>query len=143
MAVERNDPYISFNYLVEIAGLGSGGFSEVSGLDVEVQPIDYRNGDEDFVPRKLPGLKRFPNLILKRGIIGKTDVFDWVRRTAEGQVDRREGAIVLRDEQRREVFRWRFVRGWACKYSGPTLSGDSNTVALETIEICHEGLTAS
>jgi phage tail-like protein len=140
MATPRQDPYISFNYLVEINGLKSAGFSEVSGLDIEVQSIDYRNGDEDFVQRKLPGIKKFPNLVLKRGLIGEIDIYEWLKATASGAVDRREGAIILRDEQRNEVMRWRFIRGWACKFTGPSLKGDSNAVAMESLEICHEGL---
>src|SRR4051812_5134501 len=123
MAVTRSDPYPAFNYLIEIGGITAGGFNEVSGLDVEVQPIDYRNGDEDFVARKLPGIKKFPNITLKRGIIGNLDTFKWLSTAARGAVDRREGAIILRDEERNEVMRWKFTRGWACKYAGPSLKG--------------------
>lgn len=140
MATPRQDPYVAFNYLIEIAGIRAGGFSEVSGLDLEVQPIDYRNGDEDFIPRKLPGLKRVSNITLKRGIIGELDTFNWVLAGARGEVDRRDAAIVLRDEKRSEVMRWRITRAWACKYMGPTMQGDSNAVAIESIEIAHEGL---
>ena len=140
MATSRVDPYVSFNYLVEIAGIRAGGFNEISGLDAEVQTIDYRNGDEDFVPRKLPGMKQFPNIVLKRGIIGDLDVFSWLQQAASGRVDRREGAIILRDEQRNEVMRWKFIRGWACKYTGPSLKGGANEIAFESIEIAHEGL---
>ncbi len=143
MAVQRNDPYVAFNYLIEIGGIRVGGFNEVSGLDAEIEPVDYRNGDEDFVARKLPGLKKFPNIVLKRGIIGDLDAFQWFQAGALGTVDRREGAVVLRDEERNEVMRWKFVRGWACKYSGPSLKADSSAVAIETIEICHEGLQVS
>ncbi|MEM9189374.1 MAG: phage tail protein [Myxococcota bacterium] len=141
MATARPDPYVAFNYLIEISGIRAGGFSEVSGLDLEVQPIDYRNGDEDFIPRKLPGLKQISNLTLKRGIIGELDAYQWVLAGARGAVRRQNGAIILRDEQRREVMRWRFRRGWACKYIGPTLQADSSSVAIEAIEIAHEGLT--
>jgi phage tail-like protein len=140
MAVPRNDPYVAFNYLIEISGIRVGGFNEVSGLDAEIEPVNYRNGDEDFVARKLPGIKKFPNIVLKRGIIGDIDAFDWFRRGALGTVDRREGAIILRDEERNEVMRWKFIRGWACKYTGPSLKADSSAVAIESIEICHEGL---
>jgi phage tail-like protein len=143
MAVQRNDPYVAFNYLIEIGGIRVGGFNEVSGLDGEIEPIDYRNGDEDFVARKLPGMKKYPNIVLKRGIIGDLDAFQWFQAGAQGAVDRREGAIIMRDEQRNEVMRWKFVRGWACKYTGPSLKGDSSAVAIETIEICHEGMEVS
>jgi phage tail-like protein len=140
MSVQRNDPYAAFNYIIEIGGITAGGFSEVSGLDAEVQPIDYRNGDEDFVPRKLPGLKRFPNIVLKRGIIGNLDLFKWLNTALTGAVDRREGAIILRDEQRNEVMRWKFTRGWATKLAGPALKGDGNAIAVETLDIAHESL---
>jgi phage tail-like protein len=140
MAVTRNDPYVAFNYLIEISGIRVGGFNEVSGLDAEIEPVDYRNGDEDFVARKLPGLKKFPNIVLKRGIIGDLDVFQWFQLGALGTVDRREGAVILRDEERNEVMRWKFVRGWACKYTGPSLKADSSAVSIESIEICHEGM---
>lgn len=140
MAQTRNDPYVAFNYLIEISGIRVGGFNEVSGLDAEIETVDYRNGDEDFVARKLPGLKKFPHIVLKRGIIGDLDAFSWFQQGALGTVDRREGAIVLRDEVRQEVMRWKFVRGWACKYTGPSLKADSSAVAIESIEIAHEGL---
>ena len=140
MAVQRTDPYPAFNYLIDIGGITAGGFSEVSGLDAEVQPIDYRNGDEDFVARKLPGIKRFPNIVLKRGIVGNLDLFAWLNTAMTGKVDRREGAIILRDEQRNEVMRWKFTRGWACKLMGPSLKGDGNAIAVEALEIAHESL---
>jgi phage tail-like protein len=140
MAVQRVDPYPAFNYLIDIGNITAGGFSEVSGLDMEVQPIDYRNGDEDFVPRKLPGLKKFPNIVLKRGIIGNLDLFKWVFTAMNGAVLRQDGAIILRDEQRNEVMRWKFTRGWATKLSGPSLKGDGNAIAVESLEIAHESL---
>lgn len=140
MAVKRDDPYAAFNYLIEIGGITAGGFSEVSGIDAEVEPVEYRNGDEDFVKRKLPGLKKFTNIVLKRGIVGNLDLFNWLNAAAKGAIDRREGAVILRDEQRNEVMRWKFVRGWPAKYMGPSLKGDSSAVAIESIEICHEGL---
>jgi phage tail-like protein len=140
MAQHRDDPYAAFTYVIEIGGLATGGFSEVSGLDIEIEPISYRNGDEDFVARKLPGIKKFPNIVLKRGIIGDLDIFAWIKTTTDGTIERRDGAVVLRNEARDEVLRWSFVRGWACKYSGPSLKADSSAVAIEAVEICHEGL---
>lgn len=136
----QKDPYVAFTYLIEINGLSSGGFNEVSGLDAEIEPISYRNGDEDFVARKLPGIKKYPNIVLKRGIIGLLDIFTWIQNTAGGTADRRDGAIILRNEVGDEVMRWSFVRGWACKYTGPSLKADSSAVAIESIEICHEGI---
>jgi len=143
MATFRNDPYVAFTYSISIAGIFVGGFSEASGLDMEVEPISYRTGDEDFVVRKLPGLKKFPNIVLKRGIVGQLDIFAWIKSALDGTVDRRDGAISLNSETRVEVMRWSFTRGWACKYMGPSLKADSSAVAVEALEICHEGLVLS
>jgi phage tail-like protein len=142
----RNDPYASFNFEIAIDGISDdgkavkGAFSEVTGLDLEVQPIDYRTGAEDIRVRKLPGLKKFPNLVLKRGVIGDPALWNWILQSASGQVQRTSGHISLLDESHQEVMRWNFQRAWAAKYSGPQLGASKNEVALETLEIAHEGL---
>jgi phage tail-like protein len=142
----RNDPYASFNFEIAVDGISDdgkavkGAFSEVTGLDLEVQPIDYRTGAEDIRVRKLPGLKKFPNLVLKRGIIGDPTLWNWILQSANGQVQRTSGHISLLDENHQEVMRWNFQRAWAAKYSGPQLGASKNEVALETLEIAHEGL---
>lgn len=144
--VLRDDPYPSFNFLIEIEGISDdgravrGAFSEVSGLEAEVSIIEYRNGNEDITVRKLPGLKKFPNIVLKRGLIGDETLWKWIRTALDGKVKRADGAIILLDESRQEVMRWCFRRGWPCKWTGPTLGAKNNEVAMETLEICHEGL---
>jgi len=146
MAVLREDPYSAFNFVVEIHGVFEdgntvqGSFSEVSGLGVEVVPIEYRNGSEDITVRKLPGLKKFTNITLKRGVIGDLAFWKWIKSVLDGRVLRADGTITLRDEDRQPVVVWRFRRAWPCKWTGPMLSATSNQVAIETIEICHEGL---
>ncbi len=144
MATYRDDPYAGYNFLITIPGVAEEGlraaFSEVSGLDVEIEVIEYRTGSEDFTVRKLPGLKTFTNITLKRGIIGDTAFWNWIRAGLQGQVQRVNGVIELLDESRTPVLRWRFRRGWPCKYSGPSLNATGNEVALETLEITHEGL---
>ncbi|MFO1119707.1 MAG: phage tail protein, partial [Rhodospirillales bacterium] len=120
--------------------VAAGSFSEVSGLEVEVTPIEYRNGSEDITVRKMPGLKKFTNITLKRGITGDINFWNWILGGMNGEIQRRDGAIVLLDEARREVVRWKFRRGWACKHTGPGLNASNNEIAMETVEICHEGL---
>jgi phage tail-like protein len=142
----RDDPYAGYNFEIVINGISDdgtavkGSFSEVSGLDAEVSPIEYRNGSEDITVRKVPGLKKFTNITLKRGIIGDLALWNWILDAMKGQVVRTEGAILLLDESRKEVMRWTFKRGWPCKYSGPTLNAKNNEIAMEMLEICHEGL---
>ena len=142
----RDDPYGSYNFQVIINGISDdgasvkGSFTEVSGLEVEVAPIEYRNGSEDITVRKIPGLKKFSNITLKRGIVADLAFWNWIVRAMNGDVQRVEGSIVLLDEDREEVMRWNFVRGWPCKWTGPGLNATNNEIAMETLEICHEGL---
>ncbi|MEZ6134625.1 MAG: phage tail protein [Pirellulaceae bacterium] len=145
--VIRTDPYGGYNFLVTINGVSddgnsvSGAFTEASGLEVEVTPIEYRNGNEDITVRKIPGLKKFTNITLKRGITGDIEFWNWIRTGMTGNVQRADGSIVLLDEDRDEVLRWNFTRGWACKHTGPGLNATNNEIAMDTLEICHEGLS--
>ena len=142
----RDDPYGGYNFQILVNGISDdgtavkGSFSEVSGLETEMTPIEYRNGSEDITVRKLPGLKKFTNITLKRGIIGDLALWNWILAGMKGQVDRKEGSILLLDENRQEVMRWNFKRGWPCKWTGPGLNATGNEVATETLEICHESL---
>jgi len=144
--VFREDPYGGYNFEVIIKGVSDdgtavrGSFAEASGLEVEVSPIEYRNGGEDITVRKVPGLKKFTNITLKRGVIGDLAFWNWIVEAMNGLVRRTEGSVVLLDENRREVMRWNFRRGWPCKSTGPGLNAKNNEIAMETLEICHEGL---
>lgn len=144
--VYRDDPYPGYNFLVTVNGISDdgqavqGSFSEVSGLGVEITPIEYRNGSEDITVRKLPGLKKFQNIVLKRGITGDVNFWNWVRSAMDGQIVRADGSISLLDEDRQEVMRFNFQRGWPTRWEGPSLSASANEIAIEVVEICHEGL---
>ena len=144
--VYRDDPYGVFNFEVEIAGVSDdgkavkGSFSEVSGLEVTIDPIEYRNGAEDITMRKIPGLKKFTPITLKRAIIGDLAFWNWMVEAMNGLVRRTEGSIVLLDENRQEVMRWNFKRGWPSKWTGPGLNAKNNETTVETLEISHEGL---
>jgi phage tail-like protein len=136
---QRNDPYKAFNFSVEIDGIAHAAFSEVSGLESETAVIEYRSG-QDFVTRKLPGLTSYANIVLRHGITNDRELWDWRKNIVDGSPDRRNGSIKLLDDQRNEVLRWNFREGWICKWEGPALNAKSNEVAIETIEIAHEGL---
>ena len=140
MAVQRNDPYLAQNFAVEIDGVTVAHFAEVSGLEVTVDAIEYRNGSEHTTVRKLPGLTKYTNITLKRGIVGDLSLWQWLSSVRDGNVQRRDGVITLLDERREPVLRFRFRRGWPCKWEGPSLNAQSNCVAIEALEICHEGL---
>jgi phage tail-like protein len=146
MPVYRDDPYGGHTFEVILTGVSDdgaavkGSFSEVSGLEVEITPIEYRNGSEAATLRKIPGLRKHTNLVFKRGVLGDLTFWNWVLEGINGRVRRTEGAVVLLDEQRQEVMRWNFKRAWPCKYTGPGLNAKNNEIAMETLEICHEGL---
>lgn len=137
---DRNDPYAQFNFLVEIEGVARGGFTEASGLNAEQEVVEYREGSEDTTVRKLPGLKTFPNIMLKRGWTKDFQLWLWRKTVLDGTTERRSGSIVLLDEARQEALRFNFREGWICKWEGPQLNSTTNEVAIESIEICHEGI---
>lgn len=145
--VYRDDPYAAYNFEVIIQGVSDdgtavkGSFSEVSGLDVEMTPIEYRNGSEVPTPRKVVGIQKYTNITLKRGIVGSLDLWNWIVESINGKVRRVSGSVILLDEARSEVLRWNFRRGWVTKYTGPGLNAANNQIAIETLDIAHEGLT--
>jgi phage tail-like protein len=137
---QRDDPYKAFNFLVEIDGVAVAAFSEVSGLESETEVIEYRTGGEISSVRKLPGLTKHPNLVLRRGVTQDAELWNWRRTVVDGKVERRNGSIVLLDDDRSPVVRWTFRNGWISKWTGPELNAKGSEVAIETIEIAHEGL---
>ena len=141
MAVQRDNPYLNFNFHVDL-GLGDEmGFSEVEVPSGEIEVIEYREGgDRVNSARKLPGLAKYPNVTLKRGITGRTDLFEWWKSVRDGQVQRRNVTITLLDEQRQAVLRWHLRDAFPVRLEGPTLNATGNEVAIETLELAHEGL---
>jgi phage tail-like protein len=104
--------------------------------------VDYREGtDQPLTVRKLIGLRKYGNISLKRGYTQNRELWDWYRNIVNGINDRRNGTIVLMDEERRDVMRWNFENGWINKIEGPAFKASGSEVAIETVEIVHEGLT--
>ncbi|PWV95671.1 phage tail-like protein [Paenibacillus cellulosilyticus] len=139
---ERRDPLAGFRFLVELDGLIAAGFSEVHGLEAEIEMEEYREGGVNGYVHRLPKMTRQSNLTLKRGLTGSTELWDWFKLAAEGWVSRRNGSIIVLDEQGYEAWRWNFSGAYPVKWTGPELRADSSTIAVESIEIAHQGLTA-
>jgi phage tail-like protein len=137
----RDDPYKAYNFRVEIDGITVAAFCEVTGLRNETEVIAYRAGGEPTRVRKMPGLTTYANLVLRRGITKNDELWNWRKTVLDGAVERRNGAIVLLADDGTELVRWTFVDGWVAKFDGPDLSAKANEVAIETIEIAHEGLS--
>lgn len=136
----RNDPFKNFNFLVEIDGIAQAGFSECTGLRLEVAVIEYREGGEMSSVRKLPGRSTVGDITLKRGITTSKELQEWLESIRNGVANRKNGVIVLLDDERKPVVRWKFVNAFPRKWEGPNLDAKGNDVAIETLTLCCEGL---
>jgi phage tail-like protein len=138
----RSDPYRQFNFRLEIDGLQLGGFSEVSLGAATTDVVEYREGNDKGGTRKLPGQTRYSNIVLKRGITNSLELYQWHRLVVEGRTAdaRRNLVIVLSDESQADVARFVVHNAWPMKYEGPSFNAQGNDVAIETLELTHEGL---
>ena len=135
------DPYFGFNFRVEITGVEVAGFSEVSGLQVEIETEDFREGGLNEFMHKLAGPARYPsNLILKRGLMDSSTLWEWQQDIVQGKIRRHSGSIILLNSAAEEKWRWNFKDAYPVKWSGPDLRGLTNEVAVETLELVHRGL---
>ncbi len=139
---KRNDPYRGFRFLVEIDGLIQAGFSEVTIPDSSQEPIEYREGSDLPTVRKLAGLIKYGNVVLKWGTTDSLELYEWRLSVEEGREAeaRRNMAILVLDEKGVPSARWEFREAWPTKYDAPDLKSTGNEVAIETLEISHEGM---
>ena len=140
MAADRLDPYRNFRFRLEIDGIVQAGFSELSGVEVDVDLVEYREGTDPIHKRKMPGLVKYTDITLKKGLTDSTELWDWFKTVVNGQTERKSGSIILMDEEGKDAIRWNFVEGWPSKWTGPDFKADGNAVAIETLIIKHEGL---
>jgi phage tail-like protein len=139
---EAQWPIPKFHFRVEWAG-NNVGFQEVTGLSLETQFIEYRAGnDNTFITQKIPGLKKNSNIILKKGLFHHDNAFwDWFQDVQTNPERRETVTISLLDEEGNPVFVWTIVNAFPVKVSAPDLKSDTNEIAIETIELAHEGIT--
>lgn len=139
---DRKDPFTSFRFRIEIDGIDRGGFRECSGLDATQDPIEYREGDELPTPRKLAGLVKYSNISLKRGITDDEQLWTWRQDVIDGKIikSRKNGSIILLDDEGNPKVRWNFREGWPTKWTGPSFNATGNEVAIEQLDIAHEGI---
>lgn len=139
---DRVDPYRNSQFKLEIQGIVQAGFAEVSVPDSTSDAVEYREGTDPLTLRKLPGLTKYGNITLKWGLADAKEIWDWRKLVIDGKTDeaRRNGAIVILDTEGNEVVRWNFINGWPSKYDPADLNAKGNDVAVETLEITHEGL---
>lgn len=134
-------PHGRFRYKVEIDGIEAGGFSEVTGFDASIDVIEYREGDMVQTPMKVPGLKKYGNITLKQGLADSRVIYEWMIEGVNGAVQRKTITITLLDETEAAVASWQVINAWPTKYTAPDFNATSSEIAIESLEIAHEGMT--
>jgi phage tail-like protein len=135
-------PLPVFHFQVQWGGTNLG-FAEVGGLNIEVQMIEYRDGlSPEYSTVKMPGMPKYANITLKRGVLpADNEFFDWLNTIKLNKSERRDIIISLLNENHTPVMTWKAVNAFPVKVEGPALKATGNEVAIESIEIAHEGLT--
>ncbi len=136
------DPYGNFNFLVEIDGITRAAFQRGERLRLDHRRHRAPRGRrEHHACASCPGMTKYSNIVLKWGMTDDRELYDWHRRRRRRATSQRKnGSIVLLDRKGNEVARWNFVDAWPTKWDGPDLNAESNDVAIETLELAHEGV---
>jgi len=137
----RADPYQVFRFLVEIEGVMAGGFSECSGLQVETETFEYREGGVNEYVHRFAGPTKNPPLTLKHGLTLIDGLWRWHQEIAQGKISRKNGTIYLMDRSGVPVIWWDFKEAFPTKWTGPDLRANSGEVAFESVELSHRGLS--
>ena len=133
------DPLLSHRFWVEVDSRLVGGFSDCSGLQAECEVVEWVEGGANSVVHKFPGRTLYANIVLKHGMTD-TVMWEWFTQVVKGSFERRPLTIRLTDALGERVKVWNFNRAFPVKWSGPEFSSEANVVAIETVEIAHDGL---
>lgn len=132
---------MKYNYEVTIDGKTVGCFSEISAPDISSAPIEYREGNFAVnTVGKQPGLVKYGNVTLKWGLTDSRDLYNWMKEVEGGTINRKTVVISLLDDAHAEVARWTVISAWPAKYTAPDFNATDNEVAVETLELAHEGV---
>ena len=135
-------PLVKFHFQVDWGGTKIG-FTEVSGLDVETEVVEYREGaSREYSKVKMPGMQKYSNITLKRGTFkSDNEYFKWWNTVKLNTIERRDVTIALLNEEHEPVVIWKVKNAWPSKIQSTDLKADGNEVAIESMELVHEGLT--
>lgn len=136
---DANTPVTAHRFYVQIDGMTSAVFTEVSNLTMEIETLDYHPGGERW-PRKIPGHAKFSNITLKGGITKGTQLYKWILDIAQGKLDYRNVSVIMFDTTGKELGRWSVLDAYPVKWTGPAFQADSQQTAIESMEIAHQGL---
>lgn len=129
-----------YRFRVEIDGLdGVTDFRAAEGLTVQLDVVELYEGGENSRHHKLIGGTRYGNLVFRRGTTDSLDLYSWVKETVLGNITRRNGAVTALNKAGEPVVRWEFKNAWPCRYEGPDFASEANELAVESIELAHDG----
>lgn len=137
------DPLMDFRFHVEIDGLLFAGFSEVSGLSVEIETDTYNEGGENDFVHILPKTVKYQNIVLKQGILYSDQMWIWMREVMDGKIKKRSGRIILMGANTMPAWSWEFTGAYPVKWTGADLKAQGGAVFVETLELCHQGIEKS
>jgi phage tail-like protein len=135
-------PLPKFHFQVQWGGTRIG-VTELSGLDVETEGIEYRDGaSPEYSKMKIPGMQKFGNVTMKRGVFASdNDYFDWWNTVSLNTIERRDVTVSLLNEAHEPVVVWKIKNAWPAKIGSTDLKADGNEIAIESIELAHDGLS--
>ena len=134
----RSDPLTTFHFHVD--GVGQAVFTEVTGLDIEVEVTNYEEGGVNDHIHRLPGRVKVSDITLKNGITVSNELWDWYKKILQGNFERRNVSIIMVDQHGAEKMRWNFIEALPVKWSGPQFKADQSQGAVQTLQLSHKGL---
>ncbi len=131
------DHLVSSKFKIEISGVTVAAFTAFEGIESETEVIQFDDGD-DLIVRKRPGRTHYSNLVLKRGYINTSELWDWYKLVIDGIIERRDGAIISLADDGSEIVRYNFYGAWPCKWKGFVFDANKRGTLFEEIEIAVE-----
>ncbi|HLI71971.1 MAG TPA: phage tail protein [Ktedonobacteraceae bacterium] len=136
-----SEAYPGCRFYVLFDDKAQGLFTEISGLQVEMDVMEYQEGGNNGFVYRLPGLTKVSNLTLKRGMTSSNEFYNWLADVSSGNLKRRHVSVIMYDVEGNELMRWNFINAYPVKWIGPSLRSHENVAAIETLELAHEGVT--
>ncbi len=140
---KQKDPFPAYAFFVEIDGIAQAAFTECSGLEIQVETMEYKEGGLNSFTHKLPGHVKYTDLVLRHGTAGSDDLWKWYQDVCQGKIERKSVSVVLFNTAGEEVRRWNFGDAYPIKWKGPSFKAGSKEAAIDTLVIAHRGLIGS
>jgi phage tail-like protein len=137
------NPYAACRFYLQIGGVAQAVFTEASSLQLETDVFTYEEGGSNEFVHKFPGRTKVSNLTLKRGVTKSNELFKWFLEIARGKINRRNVSLVMYDSKGEQLMQWTLMQAYPVKWIGPQLTAASNTIAIESLELAHDGLAPS